>query len=299
MQTIQSRLKLIPTELAGLAEQFIMHGYESRGHAKDTMKTRQTHLKQFVQYCSFNGIASIERVNLALIDDYFGNYQKTHAKSTANTGRRILKVFISWVIEYKEMNIRVRPEAIRLVKEPKKLPQAIGRGIIRNAIEQAENNQDRLIIAVLSEAGLRIGEVYRLSVGDIQGVAIHIKGKGERDRIVYVTDDLATAIERHISGRRASDPVFYNEVYNKCGRMSVSTLRVHIQHCFADVGIKVKPHQLRHSFAIFLLESGCNIITIQHLLGHKYVTTTQEYLRVTDEHLFSTYRSYIGRSVMA
>lgn len=296
MQTTNRHIQTSTHDLASLAAQFIKHGYESRGHAKDTMKTRQTHIKQFVQYCAFNQVSSVESINLLVIDNYFAEYQRTHAKSTANTGRRILKVFLNWLSEYKEIHVRIRPEAIRLVKEPDALPQAISRDIIRKVIVSSQNKQDKLIIAIFSEAGLRIGEMARLSVEDVHGSAIKIHGKGERDRIVYITEELARTLRRHIEGRHPFDPVFYNETLNKGDRMSIGTIRLHVQKCFAHEGHKVKPHQLRHSFAIALLEAGCDIVTIQRLLGHKDVTTTQKYLRVTDDFLAAQHKLYFGKS---
>lgn len=156
------------------------------------------------------------------------------------------------------------------------------------------------MIATLYEGGLRISELVGLDVMDINGDAIHVRGKGEIDRIVYITDRLAYKLMKHCEGKYPHEAVFEHDYCNAGGRLSIGVARNHIQHSFMSlVNMRMHPHQLRHSFAFNLLKTGCDLVTIQRLLGHKDITTTQRYLRLTDDYLRSTYKTHMGQSIIA
>lgn len=276
-------------DIAALKDQFIRHGYESRNHSEWTMRTRKTHLKQFAEFCSFNEI-TLDELNNVVLDAYFIEYSKTHKKSTTNTGRRIMKVFLRWIEGYKEMSVRARPEAIELVKIRDKTPKYIDHHLIMSVVAQARA-QDALLIEVCYRAGLRISELVGLNVDDVSGDRLHIRGKGEIDRYVYVTESLAVKLNSFIENRPC-ESIFRN-THGGDRPLSKKTAALRIQKCFAKSDTKMHPHQLRHSFAIRLLLAGCDIVTIQKLLGHADITTTQEYLRVADEHISDQYKKFM------
>ncbi len=286
-----------------LVDQFIDYSRESRGHSEWTVRTRKTHLRQFAAFCNRVGVIGLDTLNYQVIDSYFVEYTKTHSKNTTNAGRRILKVFLRWAQFYKEMHLHVAPEAIKLVRVRDRLPKALDMDIIRHVIQNTKNEQDVLMITIMTEAGLRIGELVELQVLDLYTDAVHIRGKGEIDRTVYITDSLATQLQQFIKKRKLQQGefLFQNDVYTSYGpKLAIGTARNRIQRCFLRLaGVHMVPHQLRHTFAINLLRAGCDIVTIQNLLGHEDVTTTQVYLRVTDNHVKNEYKKYIGDSLLA
>jgi integrase len=235
------------------------------------------------------------------MNDYFTEYGKTHSKSTVNSARRILKVFLRWIDEYKELQHRANPDAIRLVRERDTTPKAIPDEIVAMVVRGAENKQDALAIAVFVETGVRVGEIVNLQVYDLYRGRLHIRGKGEVDRFVYVTPRLAYELEHFIeSNDRINIDFIFQHVYRGYGeQMSIKTMRNRVQACFEDIaGIHMVPHQLRHSFAINLLGSGCDIVTIQRLLGHKDISTTMVYLRVEDNFVRDSYLKSMPKSIM-
>ncbi|RYF29754.1 MAG: hypothetical protein EOO17_00155 [Chloroflexi bacterium] len=283
-----------------LITQYLSYCTDVLALSKWTMTTRKTHLTQFSAFCERIGYKTLSKINNPFVDIYFAEYQKTHSKSTTNTGRRIFKAFMQWVLEYKEMDVRVMPQAIRLVKEPDATPKSIDVNIVAETIKNAENVQDSLMIAISYEAGLRIGELCGLLVLDINGDAIHVRGKGSIERTVYITDQLANELGMFIKlhDRSPTDNVFLNETIWAGLPITTKTARRRIQVCFREHGgIEITPHQLRHSFAINLLQQGCDLVTIQNLLGHKDLMTTQKYLRVSNSHLRENYKKYIGKSL--
>lgn len=285
-----------------LADNFIERNKEEE-LSPATISTRRTHLKQFVAFCREVNVDDITLINNHFIDKYFVQYRETHGKSTTNTGKRIIKVFLTWVRDYKEVDIRAIPESIRSVKVRDKTPKAIDHSIIAEVIHACPDEQDRLIIALFAETGIRISELISLKVSDIRGDELDIYGKGSIDRTAFVTETLAKHLSEFIEseGRKPDDHVFKNTRNGyQHYPLRKETVRQHVKQHFMDIaGIEMHPHQLRHSFAIHLLQSGCDTVTIMELLGHKDIKTTMEYLRVTNQQLKSQYRRRIGKSFLA
>lgn len=283
----------------GLVDQFIQHGYEVEQHSKWTMRTRTTHLKQFAQYCDAKELYDPTFLTLPFLDEYFADYTKTHNKSTVNTGRRIIKVFFAWVIDYKEIMLRFDESRIRLVKVRDDLPKYIERAIIETVIRGTRRVFDRLLIALAFEAGLRITELVNVRVKDVTKYGVHVLGKGAIDRVVPITDKLFASLQIYAKGRSPEDYLFTN--HSRGSRSDVLTIgaaRRHIEVAFEKFGVKMYPHQLRHSLAVELLKNGCDVVTIQHVLGHTDLKTTMKYLRISNSFMNSQYKSHFGKSVI-
>lgn len=149
------------------------------------------------------------------------------------------------------------------------------------------------MIAFLAQSGVRISELVNIRVEHVNGDTIQIDGKGSVQRVVYISEELAFKLENHIQQNRLEpyDFLFFNTFW-KGGKLTTGTARLRVQKCFEKVGVKMHPHQLRHSFAISLLQNGCDLVTIQRLLGHADIQTTMVYLRVTDSYLKNAYKKY-------
>lgn len=283
-----------------LGDQFIRHCYESQLLKKSTMDTRVAHLKQFVDALEASGINDVRDLNLFIIDEYFVQFGKTHAISTTNTGKRIIKVFLGWLSEYKEITIRLRPEAIKLAKEGKKTPKAIADDIIQKVINATDNEQDRLMIIAIREGGMRIDEAVNIKVKDVLNDQIFIStGKGDEERYVLISPGLASKLKTFArENKRYDDDWLFQNVYKGYDKkMKVKTARLRMQKCFMRIAdAHMTPHQLRHSMSIGLLREGCDLVTIQHQLGHKDISTTQIYLRVDDDFRRSAYQKAIQRN---
>ena len=283
-----------------LCEQFVNYGTNISQHSKWTMRTREVHLRQFSRFCDEVNINDIRNINMIVVDAYFRHYGETHSKSTTNTSKRILKVFIKWLEDYKDIQLPVRAVAIRSVKDIDQTPKALDTKIIAKVIYEAKE-QDSLLIATAFEAGLRIAELVGIKVQDINGTNIKVLGKGSVERIAHITYELAAELEDFIEKhhRLPEDYLFQKHISWGGGHLSSGTARLRIEKAFYDIaGVRMYPHQLRHTFAITLLENGCDIVTIQRLLGHQHITTTMTYLRVTDTHISNGYHQYIGKSLI-
>lgn len=273
-----------------LIEEFCRYG-DAR-LSVDTMRTRKTHLYQFSAYCDRNHAWSMHSLSNQFIAQYLEEYALTHARSTANTALRIIKVFIAWVYQYKEIDLRIYPLTVSQFRVKDTLPKAIDLFVVREVIAHCKQAQDAIAIALATEAGIRIGELVEIRVGDIHGNNILIHGKGDVERVVRITDALQYRISQFIVEERDLSPDYLlQNIYQGYGcKMNKATLRLRIQKEFLrTAGIHVTPHQLRHTFAVMLLTNGCDIVTVQRLMGHSDINTTRNYLRLTDTMIENAY----------
>jgi integrase/recombinase XerD len=157
--------------------------------------------------------------------------------------------------------------------------------------------RDRCMFEVLYATGLRLSELLSLSVGDLQWSArtVRVTGKGNKERIVLLGDLAMDALERYIHrarpvllGEQPSDALFLSHTGR---RLSVRGFHVILQGHLKTAGITrhVTPHTLRHSFATHLLEGGADLRSVQELLGHANISTTQVYTHVSRAYLRDVY----------
>jgi site-specific recombinase XerD len=171
----------------------------------------------------------------------------------------------------------------------KKLPVVLSRNEVLRLIQAADNPMYRTLFMTMYSGGLRLGEGCRLQVTDIDRERMQIQirdAKGGKDRHVMLSRRLLETLRQHWRIYRPKTWLFYNQ---KDSSKPISTRRV--QRSFqrarkaARIAKRATPHTLRHSFAIHLLEQGANIRYIQKLLGHRSLSSTLIYTRVTGEHV--------------
>jgi len=194
--------------------------------------------------------------------------------------------------------------AVAPPKAPQRLPKAISVHEIERLLSAVSVGEtpaalrDRAIVEVLYGAGARISEAVGLDVDDIdleQG-SVRLLGKGSKERIVPLGSYAREAVTAYTVRARPSMAVkgrgtpalFLNLRGGRLSRQSAWTA-IHAAAERADLGAKVSPHTLRHSFATHLLDGGADVRVVQELLGHASVTTTQIYTMVTVQRLREVY----------
>ena len=194
--------------------------------------------------------------------------EQGYSPSTLRVHRAALQGFHAWRGERLEFPIRV----------PRHLPPYIEADIVAKMLDLArENPRDYLILRLMSDAGLRRQEVVDLRVKNVGKKALHIRGKGDKDRIVPLTEELAAALGPFCSDRKPGDLVL--------GVGDGVIYRVGKKYAMLAGKPEMKPHDLRHAFATRLLEKGVNIRVVQELLGHSNLNTTQGYTAVSGQYL--------------
>ncbi len=167
------------------------------------------------------------------------------------------------------------------------LPVVLTKQEVKKLIRAATNLRERTLISVTYDTGARVAEVMALRVSDIDRArnVIHIRaGKGNKERQVLLSAALLKLLEQYWREYRPKDYLFPNR-YGKAGSVEVLQRLCKEAAQRAGLNTEIHPHALRHSFATHLLEQGTNLRTVQVLLRHAHITTTQRYLKVTTDHL--------------
>jgi integrase/recombinase XerD len=189
------------------------------------------------------------------------------------------------------------PERIARAREPQKLPVVLGADEVVRFLEAVASLKSRAALTCAYAAGMRVSEVVRLKVADIDSARMVIRvecGKGGKDRYVMLSPQLLTVLRTYwrlarpdpwmFPGRSADKPIEQNVLHAAC-RSAVLA---------AGLDKRVTVHVLRHSFATHLLENGTDIRIIQVLLGHGHLSTTARYTRVST-HMIATTQSPLDR----
>ena len=297
MQLSQSvRLKLntsgaSDTSISGAVNQFIDHCVNVQHLSPNTIPTRVTHLRQFVNFCKEAHVEDISEISMVHVDAFFQYCYESHAVSTVMTTKRIIRSFLQWVEQYKEQKLAVQSDNIRVRRIKNKVIRALPHNDIMSVINAIESMDDRLAVRVMYEAGLRIDECVNLTMRDIYDGKLVIHGKGSKERTVYVSYELTTLLKQLATSRRVLKDFAVFRYKNK--QIKTKTLRLRLQRYSAvTLGEKIDPHQLRHSYAIRLLENGCDLVTIQNQMGHENLETTRQYLRSFDSFTENQIRKY-------
>jgi len=200
--------------------------------------------------------------------------------------------------------------AIRTPKQDRRLPACLDEAQVVALLEAplARSDdyravlaaRDRALLETIYSAGLRISELTGLNLGDLDTPAgtLRVRGKGKKERIVPVGSVAAGAIAEYLDLREAAfgrcdDPEAMLFVNAKGGRLTARSVRRVLDKYLRQVGLPagVSPHTLRHSFATHMLNRGADLRSVQELLGHKSISTTQIYTHLTTARLKDVYEN--------
>ena len=163
--------------------------------------------------------------------------------------------------------------------------------------------RDKAILELFFSTGLRVSELCSLNRDlDLSRDEFSIRGKGEKVRVVFLSPEAKRAIKRYLDKRGDVDEALFVQMgkaskSDRDLRLTPRSIERMVKHYAIKAGItrKVTPHVLRHSFATDLLENGADLRSVQALLGHANITTTQVYTHVTDKHLREVHRAFHGK----
>ena len=263
-------------------------------------------LQKLIRFLSDNNInKKISEINSNVIREFV--YQQSKLIKPSSQSRLIssLKNFFDYLII--EKIIFINPiNSIQYPKIATKIPETLSTQEIDKLIgylKKSKKNSLRncTILEVLYSCGLRVSELTNLNISDIffDDFLIKILGKGRKERFVPMSKIVKDMIKDYLNSERFNtitkkgfeDILFLNNRGEKLTRVMIYTI-LNIAKKGTGIKKKVSPHILRHSFATHLIENGADISSIQHMLGHTNVSTTERYLHVSKEHLVDTIKRF-------
>ncbi len=269
-----------------------------RNFSAHSVKYYLTILKLFVLWLD----VPLEQVTAKKIDSYIDYlYQKRLQPASINLYLAIIRVFYNY-LRYEEKIKLVNPvkSSCRL-RVPKPLPRYLKDEQVEKLFSVIKSKRDVAMFKLMLRCGLRVEEVSRLTLGviDLKRKRIMvIDGKGSKDRVVYVSDDAVDALVAYLNNRSGYriKKVFLVEKGDYKGQpISVRGIQKRMEYYAKKAGMKVSCHCLRHTMATQLLNAEAEVETIQDLLGHNWITTTQRYCKVSNLKVQRDYFKAMGK----
>jgi len=256
-----------------------------RNYSPHTVKYYLNIVKQFVLWLD----VAIEQVTDKKIDAYIDYlHDKRMQPASINCYLAIIRVFYSYLKYEEQVNLTNPVKSGKRLRVPKPLPRPLREDQIDQFFDVIKSKRDWAMFRLMLRCGLRVEEVADLTLGAIdlkQRRLMVLNGKGSKDRVVYISDDAAEALDAYLKLRRHSrmKKVFLVEKGDYKGKpISVRGIQKRIEYYAKKSGITVCCHRLRHTMATQLLKAEAEVETIQDLLGHNWITTTQRYCKVSN-----------------
>ncbi len=281
-----------------------------KGRSLKTIDNYSRYLNYFEKYLYTKDIKDIKDIKRQDIRDFRMslNRKKTSGfdksqdeyigKKTQNYYLISIRSFLKF-LQKNEINA-VSPETIDLAKIPERhisfmtdkelnallmAPKSIING------ENKEKYRDTAIIELLFSTGLRVSELCSLPNDlDLSQNEISVRGKGSKVRVVFITDDAMIAVKEYKSKFIEGKKIVNDKLFPVTPRTIERIVKKY--STIAGISKKITPHILRHSFATNLLQNGADIRSVQAMLGHSNISTTQIYTHVTDSHLKNIHKSF-------
>lgn len=281
-------------------EKFIKYLKEQKNYSKNTIINYEEDLYFLKTYLEKEGISYLD-VDYSVIRLYFNyldsfNYSKNTIAKKITSARSFYK--------YLARNNKIKSNPFSLCSLPKKdklLPKFLYYNELEEMFSSCDDSnlgiRNRCILELLYATGMRVGELVNIKLNDIDLKEKYIKilGKGNKERIVYFGDYAKEYLEKYIY--EARDSLLKNKksdyllINNSGTNLSARGVELVIKNIIKETSIKsnITPHVLRHTFATHLLNEGCDILSVQELLGHESLRATQVYTHITNEGLRNIY----------
>ena len=269
-----------------------------KNYSDETIHSYSIDIEEFLDYINSECI-NICEVGYDVVKAWLINLDEKKNKSTT-VSRKIssLRGFYKYLINNKVID----SNPFSLVSLPKK-ERYLPRFFYYNELEEmfqvpklntALGQRDRLLLEMLYATGVRVSELVNIKVSDINGEEIKVLGKGNKERIVEFGDYAESILELYLNegykslNVKKSEYLFLN---NRGGKLTTRGVRYILDNIINKTTIdkKISPHMLRHTFATHLLNEGCDLLTVQELLGHESLTATSIYTHITNDRLKEVY----------
>lgn len=297
--------------ISELLRDYTEHLEVEGGRSAKTAENYTLYLERFVE---FTDNITVDKITPEVIRKYrlwLNRYKNDHDDELATITQSYHLIALRGFLTYlsKRDITSLSPEKIELPKVSRKQVTFLHYDEIERLLDGIPLNdetglRDRAIVELLFSSGLRVSELVNLNRDHVNTKRreFMVRGKGQKDRPVFIGEAAAARVDDYLSARMDNlPPLFLSYSRNNMSSMggdyrrltSRSVQRIISKYArLAGITKHVSPHTMRHSFATDLLMNGADIRSVQSMLGHSSITTTQVYTHVTDEHLREIYEKY-------
>lgn len=270
-----------------------------KNYSRNTEKSYISDLKELVKYTD-KKLKNINKNDIRRYIEYL--YDIDDKRTTINRKISVLRTFYNFL--YREKIIKKNPmDSIISAKTKRRLPDFLKIEEMQSLIDRLnEENildiRNKLIVLLLYSSGFRVSELINLKIKDIHKEQQFAKvfGKGKKERIVPINKEAISLLKKYLNKRTYKSE--YILVSNNGNKLYPRDVRRILKKMIKKISIykNITPHTIRHSFASHLLSNGADLRTVQKLLGHSSISTTQIYTHINMEKLKESYNKYHPRS---
>jgi len=240
----------------------------------------------------------VRQVTTEEIRTYLVNYQKRNdcSKVTVDNIRRNISSFFSW-LEEEDYILKSPMRRIHKIKTAKVVKQTISDEGIEKLRDSCQELRDLAIIDLLYSTGIRVGELVRLNIRDVdfEQRECVVFGKGDRERKVYFDAKTKIHLQNYINSRSDDNPALFVTLDAPHNRIKISGVELRIRELGRKVNIeRLHPHKFRRTMATRAIEKGMPIEQVQKILGHSQIDTTMQYAIVNQNNVKASHQKYIS-----
>lgn len=297
--------------LKQLKQQFLEYIEIEKGRSLKTVENYDRYLTRFLSFLKKDSPSdvtdnSVREFRLWLNRQVTGNNRATNetlSRKTQNYYLIALRAFLKYLAR---QEVKTMPaERIELAKTNERsldliTPEELNRLLDAPSGNDVKNLRDKAILELLFSTGLRVSELCSLTRDiNLRSDELSIRGKGGKVRVVFISDKARDCVKNYLDKRKDLEGELFvkvgTEINNKkTGGLTRRSIERIVKHYAIKAGIskKVTPHVVRHCFATDLLSNGADLRSVQALLGHANIGTTQIYTHVTDKHLREVHKKF-------
>lgn len=302
----------MPSEIDKRITDFLEYLEVDRGRSRRTIANYDFYLRRFSAWSKHVKPSAItrelvHRYRLWLNREVEGREEAIIKKSTQNYHLIALRSFLKYLAKHDVKSLP--PEQIELSKAPSRVVSFLEQDELDRmlVVPMRESEglvalRDKAILELLFSTGLRVSELAGLKIDQVnlKRDEFSVRGKGDRVRVVFISEAAKEAVRAYLDKRRDASPfLFVSHDRAKGGRGDAGPLTPRsvqrlVERYAKAAGItkRITPHTLRHTFATDLLMNGADIRSVQSMLGHASITTTQIYTHVTNAHLKDVHKKF-------
>ena len=254
--------------------------------------------KSTIEHLIKNIETPIRKMTTDEVRSYLVDYQQINncSKVTVDNVRRNISSFFSW-LEEEDYILKSPMRRIHKIKTKQPVKETISDEVIEKLRDNCKCSRDLAMIDLLYSTGIRVGELVKLNISDInfEERECVVFGKGDKERKVYFDAKAKLHLKNYLNSRTDSNPALFVTLDSPFDRLKISGVEIRMRELGRSLNIeKIHPHKFRRTMATRAIDKGMPIEQVQKILGHSQIDTTMQYAIVNQSNVKTSHRKYIA-----